>query len=43
VILAETVKGRGLSFAAGVSEWHSRVATADEVEAARAELGEDPA
>lgn len=40
VILARTVKGRGLSFTAGVSEWHSRVATADEIEAARAELGE---
>jgi transketolase len=39
-ILARTVKGRGLSFTAGVSEWHSRVATADEAEAARAELGE---
>jgi hypothetical protein len=30
--------GRGLSFTEGVSEWHSRVATADEAEAARAEL-----
>jgi len=40
VILAETVKGRGFSFTAGLAEWHSRVATADEVEAARAELGE---
>ncbi len=40
VILAETVKGRGTSFTAGVSEWHSRVATADEVEAARAELAQ---
>jgi transketolase len=39
-ILAQTVKGRGLSFTAGASEWHSRVATADEVESARAELGE---
>jgi transketolase len=38
-ILARTVKGRGFSLSAGVSEWHSRVATADEVEAARAELG----
>ncbi len=37
-ILARTVKGRGISFAEGVSEWHSRVATADEAEAARAEL-----
>ena len=37
---AETVKGHGVGFAAGRSEWHSRVATADEVEAARLELGE---
>jgi transketolase len=43
VILAETVKGRGISFTEGAFEWHSRVATADEVEAARAELGEGPA
>jgi transketolase len=45
VILARTIKGQGLSFTAGASEWHSRVATADEVEAARTELGdhgEDP-
>jgi transketolase len=40
-ILARTVKGQGVSFAAGLTEWHSRVATADEAEAARAELGED--
>jgi transketolase len=39
-ILARTVKGRGFSLAEGVSEWHSKVATADEVEAARAELGD---
>jgi transketolase len=43
VILAETVKGRGFSLTEGAYEWHSRVATADEVEAARAELGEQPA
>ncbi|HET7727936.1 MAG TPA: transketolase [Candidatus Limnocylindrales bacterium] len=40
VILARTVKGQGTSFTAGSSVWHSRVATADEIEAARAELGE---
>ncbi len=40
-ILARTVKGQGVSFAEGLTEWHSRVATADEAEAARAELGED--
>jgi transketolase len=39
VILAETVKGRGLSFMEGRFEWHSRVATADEAAAARLELG----
>jgi transketolase len=38
-ILAKTVKGRGLSFAEGRFEWHARVATADEVAAARLELG----
>jgi transketolase len=43
VILAETIKGHGFSLTAGHSEWHSRVATADEVEAARAELMEDEA
>jgi transketolase len=37
-ILATTVKGRGVSFTEGRSEWHSRVATADEAEAARLEL-----
>ena len=40
VILARTVKGHGISFTAGASAWHSRVATADEIEAARAELRE---
>lgn len=39
-ILATTVKGRGFSFTAGVSEWHSRVATPDEAALARAELEE---
>ena len=37
-ILATTVKGRGVSFTEGRFEWHSRVATADEAAAARAEL-----
>ena len=41
-ILAETVKGRGLSFTEGRFEWHARVATADEVAAARLELGLEP-
>ncbi len=38
-ILATTMKGRGLSFTEGRFEWHARVATADDVEAARQELG----
>lgn len=37
-ILAETVKGRGVSFTEGRTEWHSRVATAGEAAAARREL-----
>lgn len=40
-ILATTVKGRGLSFTEGRFEWHARVATSDEVAAARRELGFD--
>ena len=40
-ILARTVKGRGVSFAEGRHHWHSRVATAEEVARARAELGID--
>jgi transketolase len=43
VILARTTKGRGLSFMEGRSEWHSRVATAEEAEAARKELLEGQA
>ena len=38
VILAHTIKGRGISFTEGRSEWHARPATADEAAAARAEL-----
>jgi transketolase len=40
-ILAETIKGRGVSFTEGQFEWHARVATADHVATARGEL--DPA
>lgn len=40
-ILARTVKGKGLSFTEGRYNWHARIPTADEVEAARAELGID--
>jgi transketolase len=39
-ILARTVKGRGLSFTEGRSEWHARVATAGEKDAARLELAD---
>ena len=38
VILARTVKGRGVSFMEGRFEWHARVPTADELERALAEL-----
>ena len=37
-ILADTVKGRGVSFTEGQFEWHARVATADDVATARREL-----
>ena len=37
------MKGRGLSFVEGRFEWHAKVATADEVAAARLELGLEPA
>jgi transketolase len=37
-ILATTVKGRGVSFTEGRFEWHAKVASADEVAAARREL-----
>ncbi len=40
-ILARTVKGRGLSFTEGRYNWHARIPTGDEVEAARVELGID--
>lgn len=39
VILGRTVKGRGFSLATGASDWHSRIATDDELTAARRELG----
>jgi transketolase len=40
MILAETIKGRGFSMAAGAFDWHSRIATPDELDVARTELGE---
>jgi transketolase len=39
-ILARTIKGRGLSFTEGRFDWHARVPTADDVAAARAEIGQ---
>lgn len=42
-ILARTIKGRGLSFTEGRHAWHARIPTGDELEAARLELGIDPA
>jgi len=39
VILAETVKGKGVSFMEGRFEWHARVPTDDESERALSELG----
>jgi transketolase len=38
-IVAHTVKGQGVSFMADDNNWHYRIPTADEVEAARRELG----
>jgi transketolase len=39
VVLAETTKGRGVSFMEGRFEWHARVPTQDEAARALAELG----
>lgn len=39
VIIANTVKGRGVSFMEDDNNWHYRIPTADEVEAAAVELG----
>jgi transketolase len=40
-IVARTVKGRGISFSEGRHAWHTRVATPEELELARTELGID--
>lgn len=40
VIIARTVKGKGVSFMEGNAAWHSRVPTADEVAQALEEIGE---
>jgi transketolase len=39
MIIAHTVKGKGVSFMEDDNNWHYRVPTAEEVEAARLELG----
>jgi transketolase len=41
VIIAHTVKGKGLSLAEGAYTWHSIVPTADDFEKARRELDSD--
>jgi len=41
-IVARTVKGKGVSFMEDDNNWHYRVPTADEVQAARVELGQEP-
>ena len=38
-IIARTVKGKGVSFMEDDNNWHYRIPTAEEVEAARRELG----
>jgi transketolase len=38
-IIAHTIKGRGVSFMEDDNNWHYRIPTAEEVEAARRELG----
>jgi transketolase len=38
-IIAHTVKGKGISFMEDDNNWHYRVPSADEVQAARKELG----
>lgn len=41
-IIANTVKGRGVSFMEDDNNWHYRIPTAEEVEMAAQELGVDP-
>lgn len=38
-IIANTIKGRGISFMEGRAEWHNRMPSAEQVAQARAELG----
>jgi transketolase len=39
IILSRTSKGRGVSFTEGTYAWHNGVATAEQLETARRELG----
>ena len=41
VILAQTVKGKGISFTEGTYKWHNGIATIEQLDLARAELGVD--
>ncbi len=41
IIIASTVKGKGVSFMSGAFEWHARVPTSEELERALKELGEE--
>lgn len=43
VIVAETVKGKGISFTEGTYKWHNGIATAEQLATARDELGIDTA
>lgn len=40
IIIASTVKGKGVSFMSGAFEWHAKVPTLDELEQALRELGQ---
>ena len=37
-ILAETIKGKGISFMEGITKWHHAIPTQKEIEIARKEL-----
>jgi transketolase len=39
MIIAHTIKGKGVSFTEGKHEWHSKVASKEELELIAAELG----
>lgn len=41
VVIAHTSKGRGVSFTEGTFRWHNGIATAEQLDTARRELGQD--